>query len=140
MDEMNGVAPTEHATFEIGNQTIKVPALTFWDLQETKPLFDKMEAGLDWRPRTTLILEVLAFVKAGDAGTPEVRAEMVKAWAKAMSYVQASNKTEEMNTWLRVSGFKLGEDEAATENPGIGTLTPSSQDSPPEDSMDQTPS
>ena len=43
---------------------------------------------------------------------------------------EAQNKVVEMNEWLRISGFKLGEDEAATESPGTGTLIPSSPDSP----------
>ena len=134
-DEINGVAPTEHAIFTFGTDEIKVPALSLWDLQETKPLFDEIETGMDWRLYAATVVKIVAFVKAGEDATAETRSALANVFMKKCTVEQTRQMSVQMNAWLKVSGFDMGEDLAAEASPGTGTLMPSSPNSQSEESV-----
>lgn len=139
MAENSGVAPTEHATFTFGIDEVKVPALTLWDLQETKFLFDQIEAGQDWRLYAAVVVKIVAFIKAGEDATNETRAALASAFMKKCTVQQSRGISDQMNAWLKISGFDMGEDVATEASLGTGTLTPSSPNLQSEESVAAIP-
>lgn len=127
------MAPTETSPFKIGGQTIKVPALTLFTLERVKTKIIDLSPNLDWISYAANVIEIVS--EAVKESRPDLTVEALK---KACSIAEMRELASSFNKLLEVSGFLMGENQAAGESPGTGTLTPSSPTLQPGESAVET--
>jgi hypothetical protein len=124
-------APRETANFHIGGQDIAVPALTLYVMDRTKDAITALSPDLGFTDYAKRVIEIVSV--ALEDSRPELTAE---ALARVCSFPDMRDLPSAMNELLRVSGFLMGEAEAAS--PGTGTSTSSSPNSEQETSVAAT--
>lgn len=122
-----GSPPSETATFRIGGRDLKVPALTLWDLELNREDMQSLSPQMRWTEYGATVIRIVAR-KLKDGGDWEPFCEALQ---RSCSVKEARELSVQFNDLLRVSGFEMGEAEAAVEeNPGTGTLTESQPNLP----------
>jgi hypothetical protein len=130
MAEPNGhdalASPTEFAKFRIGGRDIEVGALTLWDLETSK------DEILSLSGDTTVFTYAATCVRIiARKLKPEASDSYAEALLKSCSVSEARNIGASFTELWRISGFDVGEAEAAQEvSPGTGTSTESPPNSP----------
>lgn len=144
MAEGNGKAvggmmapPTDTATFRIGGQDVEVPALTLAVLGRCKDAINGLSPELDFITYSQFVIKILA--TALKAIRPELTEEFL---SENCSVVEMRNLAQSLHTLFEISGFSMGEAEAAgdeaTQSLGTGTSTPSPQNSQPQGFVEAT--
>ncbi len=134
MAETNGhdtdmpLSPGEYVDFRIGGRDIRVPALTLWDLEQSRDDIRSLSPAMWWTEYASTVLRVIARKLKPDA-PPET---IVEGWQKACVMGEANQIIPTWNKLMEASGFKLGDDARplAETSPGIGTSTESPPNSP----------
>lgn len=110
---------------EIGNQTIQIPHLSFWDLEQYRSQMEELERSTDWIQTPKMALRIFAMQLCGD-DSDKVDETLTKL-QRQCTIGQMRNMLDSYNRFLVASGFVApGEAQAATGNPGTGTSTDSS--------------
>ncbi len=126
----NGHDPVPHETapFVIGGRTIDVPALNLEILLEKRDEIRSLDGDMSVIEYAKVVIDLVAALR------PDLDAKMLR---QECSFIEARNLIGAWSELLRVSGFGLGEPEAAS--PGTGTSTSSSPNSEPAASAAATP-
>jgi len=123
----------ETIEFDIGRRPLAVPLLNLLDLQQNKEDILSLDESLDWVEYPSTILRVISrMLKA--RGKPIEPEDL----AAQCSIFQMRALAGKFNELLLASGFLSGEAVAAVESPGTGTSNPSSPNSPPKESAEET--
>lgn len=121
------VIPHETANFRIGGRDIAVPALNLEVLDSMKDVIKSLDFEMTIVEYAKTVISVIVALR------PDLNAETLR---KQCSFPEAKNLIAAWSGLLDVSGFNLGEAEAAS--PGTGTLTGSSPNLEPETSVVET--
>jgi len=132
--------PTEYAEFLVGGRAIKVRALSLYDLDALKSEIRGLDpTNVDWITYGVTVMRILAFLTSGDEPDMAMVDAKARAMAKTCTWAEVKNLPTQIDQLLRISGFDSpGEDQAA--NPGTGTSTQLSPNSPQEASTEPTSS
>lgn len=135
--------PSETTTFVIGGQSIEVPALTLWAMENVKDELLALGPDLDFiayaRNVVRIVFKLLKMSHGADIDFEE------QDMMKACSVEEMRQLAPTMNRLLGISGFDAGPtnqdriaEEAAASASGPGTSTNLSLDSPPTESVAET--
>jgi|SRR6185437_9186410 len=119
------MAPSDYVDFIIGGQPVRVKTPKFLDLEKIRDTWWSLNAEDGWIINARKYLRMVAIISG--------RSE--DDLASALTAGEALDLGIQFNELLTKAGIIRPEAEAATENPGTGTLTPSSQTSQSEASV-----
>lgn len=138
-----------HTIFKIGGKDVSVPPLTLWALEARDPEMSKLGKAMSVREYANLVLLIAATSvecdKSGEDADPKPEAieATFNRYKRRISFGEMRMLVKEMDELLLNSGYEAnpeGEVQAATVNPGTGTLTDSPPTSQTEESVGATQS
>jgi hypothetical protein len=122
----------EYVPFTIGGREIRVPALSLWDLEQSREDIRSLDVGMYWTEYAATVLRIIA----RKLGNVDNYLPMSEAWMKSCTVKEANGITPAFNQLLALSGFEnaaatdpLASEEAEA-SPGTGTSDESPPNSP----------
>ncbi len=117
---------TDFITFKAKGEDVKVPALSFYTVDLTRPLIEELDPELNWIDYAKKVLEIFMLGTFPDEDQPTRDAKKLDLMKK-MSVPEMRDLTTSLNDLLRVSGFIMATAEPAAEaqvpetSLGVGT-------------------
>ncbi len=129
------ILPRQTVPFTIGGETVLVPSLRFWDMDELKDELKALTPEAYWVDYAGAVLRIVAHQVADSR--PELTYDELK---KRCGAGEAMGLAATMNSLLWASGFPQPAAETAPANPGTGTSIGSAPVLPLAASVEDIPS